>query len=215
MTAAVEAPRPTRRDAVRNRERILKAASIAFADKGLDVSMDAVAAAAGVGVGTVYRHFPRREHLVAALFDDRVDEVVEMAREAGEDPDAWHGLTSFLERAIELELGDRALAQVLEDPSLRARLLVRGTEDIRPPIDSLVRRAQAHGDLRRDIEATDFVLVKRAVTEVAAATRETAPDAWRRMLALLLDGLSHTEGQELPGEALTPLQASGLHGYSG
>jgi AcrR family transcriptional regulator len=210
MTTTVTASRPTRRDAVRNRERIIKAASTVFAEKGLDVSMDSVAVAAGVGVGTVYRHFPRREALIAALFDDRLDEVVELARAAATDPDPWQGLTWFLEHALALEVSDRALSQVLADPALRAELLRRGSEDIRPAVNALVSGAQAVGALRRDVMWTDFILIQKMVVEVAVATRDTAPDAWRRMLTLCIDGLSNTHGRALPGSPLTPEQATNV-----
>jgi AcrR family transcriptional regulator len=204
---------PTRRDAVRNRKRILEAAATVFAEQGLEASMDTVATTAGVGVGTVYRHFPRREELAAALFDDRLDQVVDMLHEAESDPDAWHGLTRFLQQTLELEVSDRALSQVLGDPVLRLRLMRRGSEDIRPVVDGLVARAQRAGQLREDAEPTDLGLVRAMVIEVALRTRASAPEIWRRMLALCLDGLRPGSREPLPGAALTSAQAAEVHAW--
>src|SRR5579863_4602175 len=84
--------RPLRRDAVRNRQRILKAASEVFTELGLEVSLDEVARHAGVGVGTVYRRFGTKEDLVAALFEDRVDSIANLAERAIQEPDPWTAL---------------------------------------------------------------------------------------------------------------------------
>jgi AcrR family transcriptional regulator len=90
--------RPLRRDAERNRQRILKAAAEVFAERGLEVSLDEVARHAGVGVGTVYRRFPTKDDLIEALFMDRIDEVATLAEQAAQDPDPWAGLVSFMMR---------------------------------------------------------------------------------------------------------------------
>src|ERR1700721_2325742 len=100
--------RPLRRDAARNRQRVLKAASEVFTQRGLDVSLDEVARHAGVGVGTVYRRFPTKEHLVEALFVDRIEAVAALAEDAAEAPDPGSGLASFMEQAAEWWAGGRA-----------------------------------------------------------------------------------------------------------
>ncbi len=87
--------RPLRRDAERNRQRMLQAASEVFTERGLDVSLDEVARHAGVGVGTVYRRFRTKEDLVEALFVDRIEEVAALAEDAAEAPDPWTGLASL------------------------------------------------------------------------------------------------------------------------
>src|SRR3712207_57294 len=98
MDAAVsEDPRPLRRDAERNRARILDAARRLFTERGLAVSMDEIARCAGVGVGTVYRRFATREQLLDALLEDRFAQVLDMAERAAAQPDAWEGLVGFLE----------------------------------------------------------------------------------------------------------------------
>src|SRR3954470_3515659 len=91
-----------RRDAERNRRRILEAARRGFAERGLGITLDEIARLAGVGVGTVYRRFPNKELLIDALFEERIGEVVALARAAAGDEDAWRGLSRFLEGAVDL-----------------------------------------------------------------------------------------------------------------
>ena len=105
--------RPLRRDAARNRQRILKAASEVFTELGLEVSLDEVARHAGVGVGTVYRRFGTKEDLVAALFVDRVEKVATLAERAIEEPDPWSGLVGFMEQAAGMLADDLGLRQLL------------------------------------------------------------------------------------------------------
>ena len=92
-------PRPLRRDAELNRQRILRAAAEIFTEQGLQATLDDVARRAGVGVGTVYRRFPDKETLADALFTERLDALVALAEDALADPDEWGSLVSFLERA--------------------------------------------------------------------------------------------------------------------
>lgn len=105
--------RPLRRDAERNRQRILRAASEVFTERGLEVSLDEVARHAGVGVGTVYRRFRTKEDLVEALFVDRIEEVAALAEKAAQDPDPWSGLASFMAEAADLLAGDLGLRQIM------------------------------------------------------------------------------------------------------
>src|SRR5262249_56026858 len=93
---------PLRRDAERNRQRILEAARTGFAERGLSITLDEIAKLAGVGVGTVYRRFPNKELLIDALFEDRIGEVAAAAEEALTDDDGWRALTTVLERSVHL-----------------------------------------------------------------------------------------------------------------
>src|ERR1700727_1301184 len=101
------APRPLRRDAELNRQRILRAAAEVFTSRGLQASLDDVARHAGVGVGTVYRRFPDKESLVEALFEERIEAIVAIAEKALAEPDSWTGLVSFLESACSELATDR------------------------------------------------------------------------------------------------------------
>src|SRR3954470_5976153 len=94
--------RTLRRDAAVNRERLLAAAGELFAERGLNVTLNDIARHAGVGVGTAYRRFPNKDAVVAALFEQRMQAVADVAAEALDDPDAWNGLLTFLERALHM-----------------------------------------------------------------------------------------------------------------
>src|SRR3954465_10165285 len=102
-----------RADAARNRERLLAAARDLFAQRGLDVTLNDIAHHAGVGVGTAYRRFANKEEVIDALFEQRLDQVADVATQALDDPDAWQGLTTFLERSLRMQLDDRGLTQLL------------------------------------------------------------------------------------------------------
>src|SRR4029450_851776 len=101
--------RPLRRDAEINRQRLLTSASELFAQRGLDVTLNDIAHHAGVGVGTAYRRFANKGEVMAALFAARLNEVAALAAEAVDDPDAWRGLTTLLERSLRMQLEDRGL----------------------------------------------------------------------------------------------------------
>ena len=200
--------RPLRRDAEQNRLRILDAAREAFADRGLDVSMDEIARRAGVGVGTVYRRFPDKEPLIEALFEQRLDELVEIATEAAAMDDPWEGLEHLLARFVTVQAGDRGLRDLMLS-SGHAELRVRRARDrIAPIADELVERAQASGKLRDDVAGTDLALVQFMLIALVDYTREVEPAAWRRFLAIVLDGLRarRSKPSALPGAPLDDAQ---------
>src|SRR3954467_7812049 len=114
MTSTAEpAERPLRKDAERNRKRILHAAAEVFGERGLDATLDDVARRAGVGVGTVYRRFPDKESLVAELFQGRIDDLVAVAEQACTADDPWTGLVSYLEHIATTMSGDFGLRQMM------------------------------------------------------------------------------------------------------
>jgi AcrR family transcriptional regulator len=181
--------RPLRKDAERNRQRILDAARELFAEEGLHVTLDAVAAKAGVGVGTVYRRFPDKEQLIDALFEARIGEVVAIAEEALRCEDAWEGLVLFFERSLDLHAHDRGLKELLFTTAHGRDRVGRARDAIKPVVTRVVARAQASGALRPDIETTDMPVLQMMLTSVMEYAGETAPDVWRRCLAVVLDGL--------------------------
>src|SRR3982750_1396879 len=107
------ADRPLRRDAERNRQRILAAAGELFTERGLGVTLDDIARHAGVGVGTVYRRFPDKEVLIDTLFQEQLDEWARIYEEGLDDPDPWPGVVSTHERALELWAHNRGLKEIL------------------------------------------------------------------------------------------------------
>jgi AcrR family transcriptional regulator len=190
--------RPLRKDAERNRQRILDAARELFAERGVGVTLNDVAHHAGVGVGTVYRRFPDKVQLIEELFEQRVEQLVGLMEDALEDPDPWHGLTRFLRRMLEFQASDRAFrelvlgsAQGLERVSqVRARMLPLGSE--------LVRRAQEVGRLRPDFRAQDVPILLLMLTTIIDSARDVDPELWRRYLAIVIDGLRADSGTPLP-----------------
>ncbi|MCZ2827558.1 helix-turn-helix domain containing protein [Modestobacter sp. VKM Ac-2986] len=200
-----QGPTRLRRDAERNRQRVLTAARRLFSETGLAVSHDEVARAAGVGVGTVYRRFPRKEDLLLALFEDQVEQVVQLAETAGARADPWRGLTTFLEAMLQMQAEDRGLHEYLLGPQA-ASLAVRATERISPVVGDLLSRAKELGQVRADVEVADVALVPVLVGAVLDRARGVAPDQWRRVLALVMDGFRPGADGSLPGQPLDPGQ---------
>ena len=202
----VECSRPLRRDAERNRQRILKAASEVFTERGLDVSLDEVARHAGVGVGTVYRRFRTKEDLVQALFIDRIEEVAALAEEAAQTPDPWTGLVCFMEQMTEMLAGDLGLHQLLMFATYGGDKVWYARQRNAPLVTRLVERAQAAGQLRADLRQTDIPFIVFVLSEAARMARHVSPEIWRRYLALMLDALRPERAgtTELPEPALAP-----------
>jgi AcrR family transcriptional regulator len=198
--------RPLRRDAVRNRQRVLKAASEAFTELGLEVTLDEVARRAGVGVGTVYRRFGTKEDLVAALFEDRVDAIATLAERAIEEPDPWTGLVGFMEQAAEILADDLGLRQLLMFATYGRDHVAYARQRNAPLVATLLGRAQAAGQVREDLRPTDIPFIIFVLTEATVLARQARPDIWRRYLALIIDGLRpHREDlTPLPVPALLP-----------
>src|SRR3954470_19877342 len=163
MTTVTEKPSQTapsvdralRADARRNREAVIGAAKKLFADQGLDAQMPDVAKAAKVGVGTVYRHFPTKDDLIAALVAERFERLAQKAREDLEMADPWEGICDFVRFSAQIQADDRGLCEVMGsrpevmDAAARAAGLAELWE-------RLVKRAQRSGELRRDLVWEDI-----------------------------------------------------------
>lgn len=209
----LEAERPLRRDAERNRQLLLATARALIAECGLDVGHEDIARAAGVGKGTVYRRFPDKQDLIDALFDEHIDAVVTLAEDARKASDPWEGLRRFMEGNLEMQARDRGLRELLRGSRQGSQLVRRARERITPAVGELVTRAQAAGALTENIAPGDFVLVELMVTGVMDAARSFDPDLWRRALAVALAGLC--DGQALPGAPPDAEAIDRLHGGGG
>jgi AcrR family transcriptional regulator len=197
------ADRPLRRDAERNRRRILAAAREVFAARGVDVTLDDIAHHAGLGVGTVYRRFPSREHLVEALFAERLDRMVELARAAGENSDPWAGLVGFAERSAADMAADRGLRDVVFSRAYGHEHVEAARARLEPEIDRLIRRAHAAGRLRPGVGGGDLVMLQFMIASVLEYSEQVQPGLWRRYLAVALEGLRVGAGDaaQLPGSS--------------
>jgi AcrR family transcriptional regulator len=181
--------RPLRADAARNRARLLAAARAVFAERGLDATMDEIACHAGVGVGTAYRRFRNRDDLIAALFEERLDEFMAIVDDALADADPWRALSGFLERLMEIQAQDRGFKELLLQSAEGRERMRRFRERNQPLVAELVRRARDAGELRADVVEQDVLLISLMVGSVADFAHDVEPQLWRRSLTLLLDGL--------------------------
>jgi AcrR family transcriptional regulator len=195
-----------RRDAVRNRARLVASARELFAQRGVDVPVEEITHHAGLGMGTLYRHFPTKEDLIDAVLEDAFAEILRAAEEAAAEEDAWKGLTGFLEDALELHAQHRGVKDILAVREHGAEHARRMRARIRPLLTRMIERAQEQGSLRGDFTAADVPLVFWSVSGVNDATAPVAPDHWRRYLALLLDGMRARNATPLPGRPLTRAQ---------
>jgi AcrR family transcriptional regulator len=177
--------RPQRADAQRNRQRVLDAAFEVFAVEGADASMDSIAGRAGVGVGTLYRHFATKEALIEALVQVRFEEMRDQVELALERDDAWAAIVGLFEHAASLDARDRIFAE-MNDPRL--------IPGVAPVLDAmlvgwakLIARAKAQGTLREDFEAEDIPCVMCGLANVVMTASSEA--RWRRYLDILINGL--------------------------
>jgi AcrR family transcriptional regulator len=203
---------PLRKDAARNRRRILEAAKWLFAERGLGVSLHDIAHHAGVGVGTIYRHFPDKAVLIDILFEEQLERMAEMLERAIADPDPWHGVVWYYEGVLEQLARDRGLKELIlgsPDAPERASKLRRR---LQPLAAKLIERARSAGEVRRDCETQDFGVVLLMVAAVIDATREAAPELWRRYLMIALQGLRPASAplEQLPVAAVPPAQIEEL-----
>jgi len=198
--------RALRRDAEANRRRILAAAAAAFAEHGLDVSVDEIARRAGVGMGTLYRRFPTKAVLVEAIFEEHLDRLAALAEVGLRDDDAWRGLAGFLERTVALQAENRGFAAIVAVHLRDEQLLGAARSRLKGLVAELLERGQAAGVVRRDVVHEDISVLFWTSARVVDATRDVAPEAWRRHLALALDGLRPEGASPLPQPPLTDAQ---------
>ena len=178
------AERPLRADAQRNREKVLRAARDTFAASGYGVPLDEIAALAGVGPGTVYRHFPSKEELFEAVVAARVQDLVEDARGRAEAADPGRAFFGFLGRIRQEAAAKRDLPDAIGIPgSLQ--------DDLHAALDVLLSRAQRAGAVRPGLTTSDLLVLLKGLLRSINDTPPGAADPARadRLLALITDGL--------------------------
>ncbi|MEV8634147.1 helix-turn-helix domain-containing protein [Streptosporangium sp. NPDC051023] len=189
MTTSADRP-ALRADAERNRERILATARRMFAEHGLDVPMEDVARQASVGVATLYRRFPTREDLIAAVFEAKMTAHADAVTTALTDPDSWHGFCRYLEHVCAMQAEDRGFANALTMTFPTARALEAERDRAYHGLVELISRAKVAGKLRRDFVPEDVVMLLMANAGVIAATDQAAPCTWKRLLAYLIQAFA-------------------------
>jgi AcrR family transcriptional regulator len=183
---ALDGERPMRADARRNYERLVAAAKEEFAEHGGGASMEAIARRAGVGVGTLYRHFAKRLDVVEAVYRTDVDELIAAAEESLTEPDAWEGLQSWLHAFLRYAQTKRTLLSELREaweanPSLKCATRDR----IDAAVESVFGRAQRAGVVRSDVDGSEVMQLISPLCTTSTLNAEQA----ERLLAMILDGL--------------------------
>jgi AcrR family transcriptional regulator len=194
------ADRVQRADARRNRKRVIDAARRCMARKGLDAQIEEIARTAGVGVGTVYRHFPTKDDLLEALAMARFERLAELAREALATPDPWQSFEDFMRASAGIQSEDRALSELLVS---RPEVMSRAAEavDMLGLVGQLMKRGQDAGAIRADAEPRDVPMLLCAL----AGTYRNPHGHPERYISIVLDGL---RAASRPQTALAPHAAA-------
>ncbi|GAA1671927.1 TetR/AcrR family transcriptional regulator [Kribbella yunnanensis] len=191
-----------RSDAAQNRQALVDAALRLFNERGLAPTLDDVARAAGVGVGTAYRHFSDKTELAFAALESSLESMLQAAEAAALVPDGWAGLAKFFEATVEPQATQQVLRDILAtDPESTPMLEVH--RRIGDSLNTLLAKAKKQGSIRDDVVVSDLAVLATLLGEVVRLFGPVAPDAWRRFLPLLLDGLRPGATTALPVGPLT------------
>ena len=181
--------RPVRADAKRNIDALLQAAMAVFATSGVDAPVREIAEKAGVGIGTIYRHFPRRSDLIVAVFRREVDACADAAGVLASEREPGEALARWMQRYVDFISAKRGLAAALHSGnSAYDSLPAYFQRRLRPALKSLLEAAAAGGEVRAGVEPNDLL---RAVASLCAPAHDGDPAHPRRMVALLVDGLCY------------------------
>lgn len=198
-----------RADAVRNRRLLMDAATAEFAENGMDVSITRIATRAGVGKGTVFRHFDTKEQLLAEIFSDRLEELVAAGERLADSEDPGGALFEFMTVGTEIQARDRSFCQAAATLSRSEATVRTSRERLADVADTLVARAHQAGAIRDDITGLDVILLLSAASQSVLSISEAAPGLWRRYLSMIFDGLRPTPARPLPMPSPTRAQFTG------
>lgn len=192
--------RTLRADAQRNIETLVRTARDVFATSGVEAPMREIAEKAGVGVGTIYRNFPQRSDLIAAVFRSEVDACADAAASLAEDFAPGEALDRWMQRYVDFIVAKRGLAAALHsgDPAFEA-LPAYFDSRFEPALQRLLDAAVAAGEIRPDANPYDLL---RAVASLCMPSSDGNPSAARRLVALLVDGLRYRAA--VPQSAVSP-----------
>jgi AcrR family transcriptional regulator len=190
MDAMADEERRLRADAERNRRRLLDAARELLDERGLEVSVGEIAEAAGVGRGTLFRNFPSKEHLIAAIVAEQMQDAAARGRELVADPNAGGALFEFVEELVGRQQQDRALFEAVAPEFLANDEIRAAHAEIIGVFDQLIDRAKQAGAVRQDIGAVDLLMMLKGVMEAATAFSQTNPEIVDRQLDLVRAAIS-------------------------
>ncbi|HEY1741265.1 MAG TPA: TetR/AcrR family transcriptional regulator [Acidimicrobiia bacterium] len=192
-----------RADAVRNREKVLAAAETAFAADGLKAQLDDIARRAGVGVGTVCRHFPTKQALVQAVCTRMYQSLLDRARQALESPDPAVAFEQFIVALPDFHRRQRAFAELMANElATSPELALPVRNQLMQAITELVQRAQAAGAIRSDIGPADVSMLFSGVAHATAVLGDLQPALDGRFVRIVLDGLRPEQASTLPGRPI-------------
>jgi AcrR family transcriptional regulator len=185
LTTSVPTPRPKRADAARNYDRLLVAARDAFTTEGEDASLEGIARAAGVGIGTLYRNFPTRQALLEAVYIEEVEGICRAVQEF-DDQEPWQALTGWLRRFADYATTKKALAgELMAYMDESSEVFLHCRHAIKAAGTPLLEAAQRSGDVRPDVRFMDVVRMIGGIATIPNAE----PGQVDRILAVALDGL--------------------------
>jgi AcrR family transcriptional regulator len=188
-TSSGEAQRTLRADARRNRERVLAAACEAFAEEGFDVGVAAIARRAGVGSGTLFRHFPTKLDLEVAVVLERAAEMRESLGAALAEPDPWKAFATLMTQFVEMTACDRCIGQAARPEIVTDPRVQELRDEMMSGVETILARGRAAGVLRPDVAAEDIPVLSSAIGATMEQFGRDRPDLWRRYLGVVLDGL--------------------------
>jgi AcrR family transcriptional regulator len=200
--------RPLRADAERNRKRLLDAAAAVFAERGLEASTAEIARRAGVGQGTVFRRFPTKDDLVAAIVVDRLHEITDAARALLADPPLEGAVLAFMAQLASIHVRDRGLIEAVNGTRALADPAVHDAHgDLMDVLENVVKKDRQAGLVREDLGAFDVMALGKAVASACEPGIVTA--SYKRYLAVVAAGLKPSD-EKLPGKAPTRAQLDRL-----
>jgi AcrR family transcriptional regulator len=182
--------RTRRADAERNRRRLIEAATEMFCERGLDVGVAEIAHQAGVGRGTLFRNFPTKEHLIAAIVVERINESTARGRAALEAEDPGEALFELLDQSVGRSQTDRAFFDALADTWMANDGIRAAHGELLGVLDALLRRAQDAGAVRADVSAVDVLMMIKGVCEAVRSFEHVNPDIAMRQMDLVRAALS-------------------------
>jgi AcrR family transcriptional regulator len=181
--------RPLRADAERNRERVLASAEAILARDGLSASMRAIAARAGVGLGTIYRNFPTQEALYQAIIIQRTKALIVAAEELSRAPDPGEAFFGYFARIVEHAMQKKAMTDVLAGAGIDPKSGMAGAaQDMRHAVGMLLARAQQAGEIRPDLRMPELMALL-AATCLGAEHSQWNAELRTRALAIVFDGM--------------------------
>jgi len=199
-----KAARPAMRaDAARNREKVLESADRLFTTAGLKTQMDEVAELAGVGVGTVYRHFPTKENLIEAVVARIFESLLQEAEAALKDPDPGAAFRNFFTNMAEIQGRHRAFAEEMAAEIGMPVKAARLKKALHQTITKLVSQAQADGAIRNDIGPADIAMLLSGIAHAVEIGVDFEPDLRQRYINIILDGLRPLNTSPLPGRPMS------------